>query len=107
MPSIGPFEILVVGVIALIVFGPERLPQIARSFGRALNEFRRQAGDIRAEFESSFDDDDEDEEPSARSKPVVHKPDPKPLPTAEGVDPADGSATEGPSSPPAAPEPND
>ena len=93
MPSIGPFEILVVGVIALLVFGPERLPQIARSFGRALNEFRRQAGDIRAEFESSFDDEEEDDEPSPRSKPVVHKPDPKPLPTAEGVDPADSSAT--------------
>lgn len=69
MPSIGPLEILVVSVIALIVFGPERLPEIARSVGRALSEFKRQAGDIRAEFESALEVEDEREVPG----PIVHK----------------------------------
>lgn len=106
MPSIGPLEILVVGVIALIVFGPERLPQIARSFGRALNEFRRQAGDIRAEFESNFEDDDDDDL-QVDSKPVVHKPESKPLPTADGTAPADKPTTKGPLDPPASSDPTD
>ncbi|MDQ3962899.1 MAG: Sec-independent protein translocase protein TatB [Actinomycetota bacterium] len=62
MPQIGPLEILVVGVIALIVFGPRRLPELARSVGKALAEFRRQATEIRSEFTSGLDDPDESEE---------------------------------------------
>ena len=46
-----------VAVIALIVFGPRRLPEIARSLGKSFAEFKRQASDIRAEFESGLDDD--------------------------------------------------
>jgi sec-independent protein translocase protein TatA len=40
MPNIGPMEILVLLVIALIVFGPKRLPELGRSLGRGINEFR-------------------------------------------------------------------
>ena len=36
MPQIGPAEMLMVAVIALIVFGPQRLPEIARSIGKAI-----------------------------------------------------------------------
>lgn len=52
-----------VAVIALIVFGPRRLPEIARSLGKSFAEFKRQASDIRAEFESGLDVDDADEVP--------------------------------------------
>lgn len=48
-------EILIVAVVALIVFGPQRLPEIARTIGRTLQEFRRQAADIRSEFEAGID----------------------------------------------------
>jgi Tat protein translocase TatB subunit len=65
MPSIGPLEMMMVGVIALIVFGPSRLPEIARSIGKAFAEFKRQANDIRSEFQSGLDADEiEDEKPS-------------------------------------------
>ena len=59
-----------VAVIALIVFGPRRLPEIARSIGKSFAEFKRQASDIRAEFDSGLDADDgaddeaEDERPA-------------------------------------------
>jgi sec-independent protein translocase protein TatA len=71
MPQIGPLEVLLVGVIALIVFGPQRLPEIARSVGKALAEFKRQASDMRAEFESGMNDDEgpEDEKPASISEP--------------------------------------
>lgn len=38
--NIGPLEILVVLVIALIVFGPKRLPELGSSLGRGIREFR-------------------------------------------------------------------
>jgi sec-independent protein translocase protein TatA len=40
MPNIGPLEIVVVLVIALIVFGPKRLPELGKSMGRGIREFR-------------------------------------------------------------------
>ncbi|TMK71365.1 MAG: twin-arginine translocase TatA/TatE family subunit [Actinobacteria bacterium] len=40
MPNIGPMEVIVVLVIALIVFGPKRLPELGTSMGRGIREFR-------------------------------------------------------------------
>ena len=63
MPQIGPLQILVVGAIALIVFGPQRLPEIARSVGRALGQLRQMAAEVRTEFESGMNLDDIADEP--------------------------------------------
>ena len=40
MPSIGPMELIVVLVLALLVFGPKRLPDAGRSLGRGMREFK-------------------------------------------------------------------
>jgi len=40
-------ELIVILVVALLVFGPAKLPELARSLGRGLNEFRRASTDIR------------------------------------------------------------
>jgi sec-independent protein translocase protein TatA len=40
MPNIGPMEILVVLIIALVVFGPKRLPELGKSLGKGIHEFR-------------------------------------------------------------------
>jgi sec-independent protein translocase protein TatA len=40
MPNIGPLEIAVVLIIVLIIFGPKRLPELGRSMGRGIREFR-------------------------------------------------------------------
>lgn len=63
MPSLGPLEILVVAVLALIVFGPERLPEIARTLGRTLNELKRMASEVRTEFEAGMNLDEVEDEP--------------------------------------------
>ena len=50
MPNIGPAELLVVLIVALVVFGPRRLPDVGRQIGRALREFRNATADIRSEL---------------------------------------------------------
>jgi sec-independent protein translocase protein TatA len=40
MPNIGPLEIAIVVIIALVIFGPKRLPELGRSAGRGIREFR-------------------------------------------------------------------
>ena len=55
MFNISPLEIMVLLVIALIVLGPQRLPEMARSLGKGMREFR-------AALSADHDDDDEDDE---------------------------------------------
>ena len=54
MFQVGPLEVLVVLIIALIVLGPSRLPDVARSVGKGMREFREA-------LNSATHDDDEDE----------------------------------------------
>jgi sec-independent protein translocase protein TatA len=44
MPNIGPLELAIVLIIALVVFGPKRLPELGRSLGRGIREFRGSIG---------------------------------------------------------------
>ncbi len=41
MPSLGVPELILILVLALIIFGPRKLPEIGKSLGKTLNEFRR------------------------------------------------------------------
>jgi sec-independent protein translocase protein TatA len=56
--NIGPLEIIVVLIIALVVFGPKRLPELGRSLGRGIREFRGSIG-------GEHDDDDDRPAPPA------------------------------------------
>jgi sec-independent protein translocase protein TatA len=40
MPNIGPLEIVIVLILALVVFGPKRLPELGQSMGKGIREFR-------------------------------------------------------------------
>jgi sec-independent protein translocase protein TatA len=57
MPNIGPLELAIVLVIALIIFGPKRLPDLGRSLGRGMREFK-----------DSITGKDEDEELEQQAK---------------------------------------
>ena len=44
MPNVGPFELLLLGLLAVIIFGPAKLPEIGRSIGRSMREFKDSVG---------------------------------------------------------------
>ena len=81
MPQVGPLELLFVGIIALIVFGPQKLPEMARTVGRALNELKRMASEVRSEFEMGLDDvEDEPDDDDESARRPVGSPAPEPAP---------------------------
>ena len=49
--SIGMPELIVIFVIALIIFGPRKLPELGRSLGRGINEFKRASNELKTTFE--------------------------------------------------------
>ena len=54
MFDIGLQELLVIGVLALLVFGPSKLPELGRMFGRAMREFRRASDEFRSTVETNL-----------------------------------------------------
>ena len=46
MPSIGPFELIIILVIALVIIGPGRLPDVGAALGKSIREFRKASSDL-------------------------------------------------------------
>src|SRR6266536_5400172 len=61
MFDIGLQELILIFVVALLVFGPENLPQLGRSLGRAMQEFRRASDEFKETIESELDLDGKNE----------------------------------------------
>jgi len=76
MPNIGPLEIAIVLIIALVIFGPKRLPDLGRSLGSGMREFKDSI---------TGKDDDDDEERQAKLEMGVSQPQPEP-----GSEPVEG-----------------
>ena len=76
--SLGPAEIVVILVVALIVLGPKRLPEAGRQVGKALAEVRRWSSDVKSEIRSAVDVEPPGFPPPAPEPPPGVGPDPPP-----------------------------
>jgi sec-independent protein translocase protein TatA len=68
--SVGPLEIAVLAVIALLVLGPQKLPEAARSVGKGMREMRNAMSSASVDEEGDEDEDETEvleEEPATRS----------------------------------------
>lgn len=61
IPNIGPLEIIIVLVIVLVIFGPKRLPDLGKSLGRGMREFK----------DSVTGNDKDDDRPAQIERPTV------------------------------------
>jgi sec-independent protein translocase protein TatA len=75
MPNIGPLELGIVLVIALVIFGPKRLPDLGRSLGSGMREFK----------DSLTGKDDDEEEEQAKLEAATAQPQPDSDSDAEPV----------------------
>ena len=64
MFNLGPQELLILFLIVLLVFGAKRIPEIARSFGKGISEFKKGMRDVETEFSAS------DNKPAERPEEV-------------------------------------
>jgi len=98
MPSLGPAEILVVLVIALLVFGPNKMPEIARQVGKGFREFRRVQQHLKSELRDVVSEFD-----SPTDATVAQQPAPMLPPKEDPAEPLAGPAADGPAIPPVEP----
>ena len=63
--SIGMPELIIIFVIALIIFGPRKLPELGKSLGRSLNEFKKASNDLQNTLEQEIKLEDQKEKDAA------------------------------------------
>jgi sec-independent protein translocase protein TatA len=74
MGPLGMPELIVIFVIALLVFGPRKLPELGRSLGKSLGEFKRASNELRNTLEEEVRVEEQREATQKVSAPVVDTP---------------------------------
>jgi TatA/E family protein of Tat protein translocase len=59
--NVGPAELMIIFILALLVFGPKKLPEVSRQLGKGIREFRRVSDEVRGEVEHAMTLDDDAE----------------------------------------------
>ncbi|MBA3247880.1 MAG: twin-arginine translocase TatA/TatE family subunit [Pyrinomonadaceae bacterium] len=73
LESIGTGELLLILVVALMVFGPRKLPELAKTLGKSVNDFRRASDDFKRTWEREVETERVEER--ARIDRALHEPD--------------------------------
>lgn len=71
MFSVGPGEIAIVFGLALLIFGPKKLPELGKALGQGIGNFKRSLTDAQSEMATAIKDSEKTEEKSEESKKLV------------------------------------
>ena len=80
--SIGMPELIIILVIALIIFGPRKLPELGRSLGRSINEFKKASNELRSTLEEEIRVDDQKDRVTAAASATPPAASPPPVDAA-------------------------
>src|SRR4029077_2276380 len=100
--SIGMPELIIIFVIALIIFGPRKLPELGRSLGKSLAEFKRASNELKSTLEEEIRLDEQRANLEASKAAAAATPPPVVVPATPG-DIAPTASTTTPQAAPAAP----
>jgi TatA/E family protein of Tat protein translocase len=92
--SLGMQELIVIFVIALIIFGPRKLPELGRSLGKSLSEFKRASNELRNTLEDEVRIEEQRDVQAQRQKAAEE---------ARSTQPADSTTDSAPVDPAAVP----
>jgi sec-independent protein translocase protein TatA len=83
MGPIGMPEMVVIAIIALIIFGPRKLPELGKSLGKSIAEFKRASNELKTTLEEEIRTEElNDARKSAQIPPSASVPAPTPAPAA-------------------------
>ena len=80
--SIGMPELVIILVIALIIFGPRKLPELGKSLGKSINEFKKASAELQNTLEREIETEDRKDKDEQRAKAAAAEP----LPQAADAD---------------------
>ncbi len=89
MPQIGPLELVIILVLALIILGPGRLPDVGSALGKSIREFRKASSDIQEATKI-------DTSPLPPKAPAVQDAPPPAVPTAPEATAGDATGAKNP-----------
>ena len=87
--GMGPMELMVILVLALVVFGPGKLPEIAGQVGRVVRDFRRMTGDLSSEFNRTLSLEIEERKATQAPAPPVPAAADEEAPVAPAYEPSE------------------
>lgn len=71
----GPTELFAIAMVALLVFGPRKMPEIGRSLGAAMREFRRTSQEVMDTIHGALDAEEPEPAPRRRPAPITEEED--------------------------------
>jgi TatA/E family protein of Tat protein translocase len=86
-------ELIIIFAVALIIFGPRKLPELGKSLGRSLSEFKRASNELRNTLDEEIRLEDQRHAEAARAAQTTASPAPTPQPPA--IEPTETKAADG------------
>src|SRR3954449_13015064 len=90
--SVGTPELIIIFVIALIVFGPRKLPELGKSLGKSLAEFKRASNELKNTLDEEIRLEDQRSAPRPADQHTIHTPPTSSYSTTPTTTPAESDA---------------